>query len=111
MLSFAFAALLTAAPPADDPSWETYACESGPSIRIALMGGRPATQGFLALEGGTVALDRHKGEADTVLRGGGHMVRPFNWTELLYAPPGREKNAYQCRIEGAAARLPKPVAE
>ena len=25
--------------------------------------------------------------------GGGYMVRPFNWTEVLYAPPGREKSA------------------
>jgi hypothetical protein len=112
IMSFTLAlALSVAAPAAGDPAWETYVCESGPTIRLALIGDRPATDGFLALEAGVVTLTRHKGDAAAVLRGDGYMVRPFNWTDILYAPPGREKSAYQCRVDGAAARLPKPGVE
>ncbi len=105
------AAAVASAPAAGDPVWQTYVCEGGPSIRLALMGDRPAERGFLALETGVVTLERHEGEAKTVLRGDGHMVRTSNWLDVLYAPPGREKNAYQCRAEGAAGRAARPAAE
>jgi hypothetical protein len=105
------AAALIAAPPANDPAWETYACDGGPEIRLALIGGRPADSGFLAAATGAVALTRQKDEPAEVLRGGGYMVRPFNWTEVLYAPPGREKAAYQCRIADAKAKPPAPTPE
>lgn len=105
------AAALIAAPPAADPAWETYACDGGPEIRLALIGGRPADQGFLAATGGAIALSRQQGEPPEVLRGGGYMVRPFNWTEVLYAPPGRETSAYQCRIADARAKPAAPTPE
>lgn len=111
MLVSVLAAAVLAAPSAADPAWETYACESGPEIRLALIGGRPAESGFLALPGGTVVLERHEGEPPEVLRGGGYMVRPFNWSEVLYAPPGYEKAAFQCRIADAKARSAAPVPE
>ena len=51
MLSaFVLVAAAVAAPPASDPAWESYACEGGPPVRLALIGGRPAERGFLALE-------------------------------------------------------------
>ena len=104
-------ALAVAVPAAADPSWETYVCEGGPTIRLALVGDRPATDGFLSLETSTVTLTRHTGDAPAVLRGDGYMVRPFNWTDILYAPPGRETSAYQCRVDGAAGRVAKPGVE
>lgn len=105
------AAALVSAPPASDPAWETYACADGPQIRLALIGGRPAERGFLAEASGPIALERQKDGPPEVLRGSGYMVRPFNWTEVLYAPPGREKSAYQCSITDAKAPPPAPVPE
>jgi len=111
MLVITLAAAVLAAPSAADPVWETYACDGGPEIRLALMGGRPADSGYLAATEGTIALERQKGEPPEVLRGGGYMVRPFNWTEVLYAPPGFEKAAFQCRIADAKAPPPAPTLE
>lgn len=99
------------APAATDLAWETYACEDGPSLRLALVGGRPASEGFLEAASGVVALTRHQGEPQAVLRGEGYMVRPFNWSDILYAPPGHEKSAYQCRVENAAGRPDAPALE
>jgi hypothetical protein len=106
-----FAAAVSAASPPADAAWENYVCEGGPAIRLALVGERPASAGYLDLATGIVALERHQGESPAVLRGSGYMVRPFNWTDILYAPPGREKSAYQCRVEGAAGRAGKPGVE
>ena len=104
------AAAAAAAPAANDPLWENYVCDGGSPVRLALVGDRPATQGYLDLGGRIITLSRQKGEPPAVLRGEGYMVRPFNWTDILYAPPGREKSAYQCRIDGAAARAGQPGA-
>ena len=112
MLSaFVLAAAAVAAPPASDPAWESYACEGGPPVRLALIGGRPAERGFLALETGIVALERHEGDPPAVLRGEGHMVRASNWLDILYAPPGQEHAALQCRVDGAASPPPRPSPE
>lgn len=108
LLHLVLAAAASAAPASNDPLWETYVCEGGAPIRLALLGDRPATSGYLDLGASIVTLERHKGEPPAVLRGEGYMVRPFNWTDLLYAPPGREKSAYQCRIDGAASKAGKP---
>lgn len=103
------AAAAAAAAPAD-AVFETYACDSGPSVTLALTGGRPASGGYLRTDGAVVALTPHAGDAKTVLRGGGYMVRASNWADILYAPPGREKNAYECRVANAAVKpgAPKP---
>lgn len=112
LLLVAAASVATLTPPAaDDPAWEAYVCAEGPQIRLALIGGRPAERGFLAVDAGIVTLVRHEGEAAAVLRGDGYMVRPFNWTDILYAPPGREQDAYQCRVAGAAAKPGAPALE
>lgn len=111
MLPLVFLAAVAAAPAAGDPAWESYVCESGPTIRLALLGERPASAGYLDLGTGIVTLEPHKGESSAVLRGQGYMVRPFNWTDILYAPPGREKSAYQCRVDGAAGRAGRPGVE
>jgi hypothetical protein len=111
MFGVVLVAAALAAPAAADPAWETYACDGGPEIHLALVGGRPAESGYLALPAGPVILTRQKDDPPEVLRGGGYMVRPFNWSELLYAPPGRETSAYQCRVADAKARPPAPTPE
>ncbi|BCW90638.1 hypothetical protein sos41_38110 [Alphaproteobacteria bacterium SO-S41] len=111
MLSLVLLAAVSATPAAGDPTWETYVCESGPTIRLALLGDRPASAGYLDLGTGIITLEPHKGEPPAVLRGQGYMVRPFNWTDILYAPPGREKSAYQCQVQGAADRAGRPGVE
>jgi hypothetical protein len=111
MLVLVTAAALLAAPSASEPAWETYACDGGAQIRLALVGGRPADGGYLAASGGTVVLERQKDGPPEVLRGGGYMVRPFNWTEVLYAAPGQEKTALQCRIADAKAPPAAPDLE
>lgn len=108
MLAGLLVAASVASAAADLP-WETYVCTDGPTVRVALDDVRPATRGFVVTDTQQViALSRHKGEADAVLRGGGYMVRPFNWTDILYAPPGRPGPAYQCRVAGAADRVAAP---
>ncbi len=112
MLLFVLAAAAVSVPAAAPagPAWESYVCEGGPTIRLALNDARPAERGWLETPGGIVDLTRHDGEGKTVLRGGGHMVVAPNWIDILYAPPGREKKAYSCRIAGAAdgTVAPKP---
>ena len=103
------AAAATAAPA--DAAWETYACEGGPTIRLALDDVRPPERGWLETAGGVVELTRHEGDGKTVLRGGGYMVIAPNWLDILYAPPGRERSAYPCRIANAATPLGKPSPE
>ena len=110
MLFLVLAAAAAVAAPAD-AAWETYECEGGPAIRLALNDARPAERGWLETTGGIVELTRHEGEGKTVLRGGGHMVVAPNWLDILYAPPERERSAYQCRIANAAAPLSKPAPE
>lgn len=110
MLGLVLGLIVAASAPAD-AMWETYACTDGPTVKIALDGKRPATRGYVTVGAGVIELTPHKGEAKSVLRGQGYMVRPFNWTDLLYAPPGREKAAYQCRVVGAANRPGTPLVE
>ena len=100
-----------AAPAASDPAWESYACEGGPTIRLALAGDRPAERGWLQTADGVVELTRHEGEAKAVLRGGGHMVRPFHWLDVLYAPPGEGQAAFTCRVQNAVGRVAAPGVE
>ena len=109
MLFLVLAAAAAAAPA--DAAWETYACEGGPTIRLALNDVRPPEHGWLETAGGVVELTRHEGEGKTVLRGGAHMVVATNWLDILYAPPGRERSAYQCRIADAATPPGKPPPE
>jgi hypothetical protein len=109
MLFLILAAAAVAAP-ADAP-WESYVCENGPTIRLALNETRPAEQGWLETDSGVVALVRHEGEGKTVLRGGGYMVVAPNWIDILYAPPGKEKAAYSCRIANATSAPGKPSPE
>ncbi len=109
MLFLVLAAAAAAAPA--NAAWETYECAEGPTIRLALNDVRPPEQGWLETEGGIVELTRHEGDGKTVLRGGGYMVIAPNWLDILYAPPGRERSAYQCRIANAAAPLGKPAPE
>ena len=111
MLSAIVLAAAVAVPAAGDPMWESYACEGGPTVRLALAGERPAERGFLALETGVVVLERHEEDAPAVLRGAGYMVRASNWLDILYAPPGRERAAWQCRVEGATATPARPAPE
>lgn len=87
--------------------FEAYACDGGATLNLALEGGRPAVSGQLDVAGQIVALARVKGESDWVLRGAGHMVRPFNYISVLYAPPGGK--AVMCRVAAAApGALPPP---
>lgn len=101
--------LAALAAPAADAVWEDYACEGGPVLRLALVGGRPATEGYLQLGTGIVTLTRQPKEPPAVLRGDGHMVRPFNWIDILYAAPGAA--AVQCRLADAAAKPGAPSPE
>jgi len=109
MLFLVLTAAVAAAP--TGAAWESYECESGPTIRLALNDARPAEQGWLETEGGVVELARHAGEGKTVLRGGGYMVVALNWIDILYVPPGRETKAYACRIANAASPPAKPIPE
>ena len=110
MLFLVLAAAAAVAAPAD-AAWETYECEGGPAIRLALNDARPAERGWLDTQAGIVELTRHEGEGKTVLRGGGHMVRPFNWLDVLYAPPGEGQAAFTCRVQNAAGRVAVPGVE
>lgn len=109
MLFLVLAAVAAAAP--SDAVWESYVCESGPTVRLALNEARPPERGWLETAGGVVALTRHAGEGKTVLSGGGYTVVAPNWIDILYAPPGREKSAYSCRIAGAADGPIRPEPE
>jgi hypothetical protein len=109
MLFLVLVAAAAAAQP--NAAWESYECESGPTIRLALNDARPAEKGWLETPGGIVELTRHEGEGKTVLRGGGYMVVAPNWADILYAPPGKEKAAYSCRIANAASPPGKPIPE
>ena len=110
MFAAVFALIAAASGPAN-AAWETYACADGPSVRIAFSGDRTADRGYLTVSGKIVELTPHKGDAKAVLRGQGYMVRPFNWTDILYAPPGRERAAYQCRVVDAASPPAAPKVE
>lgn len=110
MLFLILAAAASAAAPANAP-WESYACEGGPTIRVALTETRPPEAGWIETAHGVVALTRHDGEGKSVLRGEGHTVVALNWVDILYAPPGKEKAAFSCRIVNAAAPPPKPALE
>lgn len=109
MLFLVLAAAAAAAPA--DAAWESYVCDKGPTIRLALSDARPPEQGWLETAGGVVALTRHAGEGKTVLRGGGYTVVAPNWLDILYAPPGNEKAAFSCRIADAEAPPAKPALE
>ncbi len=110
MLFLVVAAAAAVAAPAD-AAWESYACEGGPTVRVALTDTRPPERGWLDTAGGIVALERHDGEGKAVLRGGGHMVIALNWADIYYAPPAREKSAFRCRISGAGSTSIKPAPE
>lgn len=107
---FLLVAAVAAAAPVD-AAWESYVCESGPTIRLALNDGRPAEQGWLETTSGIVPLVRQQNEGKGVLRGGGYLVVAPNWVDIYYAPPGREKAAYRCRIADATAAPAKPSPE
>ena len=107
---FLVVAAAAAAAPAN-AAWESYACESGPTVRLALNDARPAEQGWLETNEGVVALTRREGSGKSVLSGGGYTVVALNWIDILYAPPGREAKAYSCRIANAGAAPAKPAPE
>lgn len=107
---FLVVAAAAAAVPANS-AWESYECQSGPTVRLALSDTRPAEQGWLEINGGIVVLTRHEGDGRTVLRGDGYTVVAVNWIDILFAPPGREKSAYSCRIANAGSAPAKPSPE